>query len=52
MQYLKGSGIYEKGMQIRVGSWSHRPYKIETQMDEKVPSSLAHTANVIANLLD
>jgi hypothetical protein len=52
MQFLKGSGIYEKGMQIRVGSWSHRPYEIGEQVNENTPGSLAHTANEIFNLLE
>jgi hypothetical protein len=51
MKYLKASGIYEQGMQMRVGSWSHRPYEIDTQVDEQIPGSLAHTANAIATLL-
>lgn len=51
MHYLKGSGIYEQGMQIRVGSWSHRPYEVDAQVAENTPGSLAHTANAIAKLL-
>lgn len=51
MNYLKSSGIYEQGMQMRVGSWSHRPNEIDTQVDEQTPGSLAHTANAIAKLL-
>lgn len=51
MDYLKVSGVYEKGMQMRVGSWSHRPYETGSEVDEKRPGSLAHTANRIAELL-
>lgn len=49
--YLKRSGIYERDMQIRVGSWSHRPYEVGPQVDENIPGSLAHTANEIVKLL-
>jgi hypothetical protein len=51
LQYLKSSGIYAADMQIRVGSWSHRPYEIGAQIEENMPGSLAHTANAIATLL-
>ena len=47
MQFLKGSGIYEKGMQIRVGSWSQRPREVGTQVDENTPGSMAHAANEV-----
>jgi hypothetical protein len=47
VQFLKGSGIYEKGMHIRVGSWSHRPYETGTQVNENTPGSIAHTSNEI-----
>ncbi|MDR1222931.1 MAG: hypothetical protein LBL07_08660 [Tannerella sp.] len=50
-QFLKGSGIYEKGVQIRVGSWSHRPYETGTQINENTTGSMAHTANSIVTLL-
>jgi hypothetical protein len=51
MEYLRGSGVYEKGMQIRVGSWSHRPSETGTEVNEATPGSLAHTANQIIKLL-
>lgn len=51
VQYLQGSGIYEQGVQMRVGSWSHRPYEVNRQIDEKTPGSLAHTANEIVKRL-
>ena len=51
MQFLRGSGIYEQGMQMRVGSWSHRPYETGSQVDEKTPGSMAHAANAIVKLL-
>lgn len=49
-QFLKGSGIYEKGMQMRVGSWSHRPYETKAQIDENTTGSIAHTANEIIKM--
>ncbi len=51
VQFLKASGIYEEGLQMRVGSWSHRPYETGTQVDEKITGSMAHTANEIVKLL-
>ncbi len=51
VQFLRGSGIYEQGMQMRVGSWSHRPYETGSQVDEKTPGSMAHAANAIVKLL-
>jgi hypothetical protein len=51
MRFLKGRGIYERGMHIRVGSWSHRPHEVGSQVDEHTPGSLAHTANEILKLL-
>jgi hypothetical protein len=51
MHYLCISGIYEKGMQIRVGSWSRRPIETGKEVDESIPGSLAHAANRIAALL-
>lgn len=51
MKFLKDSGIYERGMQMRVGSWSHRPYEIGTKVNENTPGSLAHTANEIVKLM-
>jgi hypothetical protein len=50
-QFLKGSGIYEENMQMRVGSWSHRPYETGILVNEKIPGSMAHTANEIVKLL-
>ena len=50
MKFLKGSGIYEQGMQMRVGSWSHRPYEMGTQVNENTAGSMAHTANEIVRL--
>ena len=47
MDYLRGSGVYEPGMQNRVGSWSHRPADTGAEVDEAVAGSLAHTANRI-----
>ena len=47
MDYLRGSGVYEPGMQIRVGSWSHRPAEKGAEVDEAASGSLAHTANRI-----
>ena len=47
MDYLRGSGVYEPGIQIRVGSWSHRPADTGADVDEAVAGSLAHTANWI-----
>jgi hypothetical protein len=51
VQFLKATGIYEEGIQIRVGSWSHRPYETGTKIDEKITGSMAHTANEIVKLL-
>ena len=51
MEYLKHSGIYEEGMHIRVGSWSPRPYEIQSEVDENIPGSMAHAANQIFNML-
>ncbi len=50
MRFLTNSGIYEKGFQIRVGSWSHRPYEAGSNVDESIPGSMAHTANCIIKL--
>lgn len=47
MAYLRGSGLYEPGMQIRVGSWSRRPAETNAEVDEATPGSLAHAANRI-----
>lgn len=47
MDYLRGSGIYEPGMQIRIGSWSRRPAETGAEVDENRPGSLAHAANRI-----
>jgi len=47
MEYLRGIGIYEPGMQIRVGSWSRRPAETGAEVDETRPGSLAHAANRI-----
>ncbi|MEI6239907.1 MAG: glycosyl hydrolase family 28-related protein [Planctomycetia bacterium] len=47
MDYLRVSGIYEPGMQIRVGSWSRRPAETGGEVDETRPGSLARTANRI-----
>ena len=52
VQYLQASGIYEKDMQMRVGSWSPRPYETGTQIDETIKGSMAHIANEIVKLLD
>jgi hypothetical protein len=52
IHFLKASGIYEDDMQMRVGSWSHRPYETGKQVDEKITGSMAHTANEIVKLLD
>ncbi len=51
VEYLIASGIYEPGMQIRVGSWSPRPYEIGAQVGETLPGSLAHAANRIYELI-
>jgi hypothetical protein len=51
VQFLQATGIYDKDMQMRVGSWSHRPYETGSQVDEKIPGSMAHTANRIVALL-
>ena len=51
VQFLKASGIYDKNMQMRVGSWSHRPYETGSQVDEKITGSMAHAANEIVKLL-
>ena len=51
VRFLKASGIYDKDMQMRVGSWSHRPYETGSQVDEKIAGSMAHTANEIVELL-
>jgi hypothetical protein len=45
--YLRGSGVYDRGMQIRVGSWSHRPSETGTEVNEATVGSLAHAANQI-----
>lgn len=45
--YLRGSGVYDRGMQIRVGSWSHRPAETGTEVNEATVGSLAHAANQI-----
>jgi len=50
-EYLRGSGIYEPGTQIRIGSWSRRPAETEAEVDETNPGSMAHAANRIINLL-
>ncbi len=50
-EYLRGSGIYEPGMQIRIGSWSRRPVETEAEVDETNPGSMAHAANRIISLL-
>ena len=47
MDYLRGSGLYTPDMQIRVGSWSHRPAEKGAEVDEAASGSLAHTANRI-----
>jgi hypothetical protein len=51
MKFLIGSGIYEQGMHIRVGSWSHRPQEVGAQIDEATPGSMAHAANEVFELL-
>jgi hypothetical protein len=38
-------------MQIRVGSWSHRPSETGTEVNEATPGSLAHSANQVIKLL-
>ena len=50
-EFLIGSGIYEEGMQMRVGSWSHRPYEQGTEVDENTSGSMAHTANLIYEMI-
>ena len=50
MEYLRGSGVYDKSMQIRVGSWSHRPSETGAEVNEATSGSLAHTANQIIKL--
>jgi hypothetical protein len=52
MAFLRGSGIYEPGMQIRAGSWSRRPAETGAQVDEASEGSLAHAANRIIVLLE
>lgn len=52
MQFLINSGIYEDGMQLRVGSWSHRPYETGSAIAESNPGAMAHTANQIIQLLN
>ena len=52
MAFLRGSGIYEPGMQIRAGSWSRRPAETGAQVDEASEGSLAHAANRIVVLLE
>ena len=51
MKFLKGSAIYEKGMHVRVGSWSHRPHELGAQVNENTPASMAHAMNEIIKLL-
>ena len=51
IQFLKASGIYDEDMQMRVGSWSHRPYETAAQVDEKTLGSMAHIADAIVKLL-
>lgn len=48
---VTGSGVYEKGMQIRVGSWSHCPREIGAQVFESTPGPMAHMANETFKLL-
>ncbi len=50
-QWLIDKGIYERGMQLRVGSWTVRPIEPEEQIDETVPGSMAHTANLIYKMM-
>ena len=50
-EFLIDSGIYEKGMQLRVGSWSHRPYEQGAEVDENTSGSMAHTANRIYEMM-
>jgi hypothetical protein len=42
--YLKSVGLTGPSVQIRVGSWSHRPYEHGDQIDERTAGSLPHTA--------
>ncbi len=42
--YLKSVGLTGPSVQIRVGSWSHRPYERGYQISERTPGSLPHTA--------
>jgi len=51
MEYLRGSGVYGMGMQIRVGSWSRRPSETGTAVNEATVGSLAHAANQIITRL-
>lgn len=51
VEYLIASGIYEPGMQMRVGSWEHRPYETGREIDERREGSMAHTANRIYDML-
>lgn len=50
-RFLIENDIYEEGMQMRVGSWSHRPYESGVEVDENKSGSMAHTANIIYGMM-
>lgn len=51
-QFLVARGIYESGMHLRIGSWTHRPYEKGLEIDENIPGSLAHAANEIIGIIE
>ncbi len=51
MQFLRGSGIYEQGMQNARRKLVAPPLRDGGQVDEKTPGSMAHAANAIFKLL-
>lgn len=42
--FLQAQGLATPAVQLRIGSWSHRPYEVREQVEESRPGSLAHTA--------
>ncbi len=49
--YLQQCGLAGPEVQLRVGSWSHRPAEVGEQVSEDRPGSLAHAANAVADRL-
>lgn len=46
-EFFSRVGVIDAETRLRVASWSVRPQEQGVQVDERIPGSMAHTANVV-----